>query len=101
MLHTFETCNVKNEGKKKRKQRIQSRMTTTPKQSNTVQQRRVLTKSIFCYGDFSQIRCETFSEVHYSVKLLRKGVSELLRSIKNEVTEDTKSISDGTSKNKK
>ncbi|KRY80103.1 hypothetical protein T4D_3069 [Trichinella pseudospiralis] len=46
-------------------------------------------------------RCETFSEVHYSVKLLRKGVSELLRSIKNEVTEDTKSISDGTSKNKK
>ncbi|KRZ00317.1 hypothetical protein T4B_15593 [Trichinella pseudospiralis] len=88
MLHTFETCNVKNEGKKKRKQRIQSRMTTTPKQSNTVQQRRVLTKSIFCYGDFSQI-------------LLRKGVSELLRSIKNEVTEDTKSISDGTSKNKK
>ncbi|KRZ06421.1 hypothetical protein T11_12015 [Trichinella zimbabwensis] len=40
MLHTFETCsipifnfqlrNVKNEGKKKRKQRIQSRIRATP-----------------------------------------------------------------------
>ncbi|KRY97786.1 hypothetical protein T4B_6438 [Trichinella pseudospiralis] len=40
----------------------------------------------------------------YHVKLLRKGVSELLRSIKNEAkknAEDTKSISDSTSKNKK
>ncbi|KRY73510.1 hypothetical protein T4A_1959 [Trichinella pseudospiralis] len=79
---------VKNEGKKKRKQRIQSRMTTTP--SRVTQ-----------YNSVEWQRCETFSEVHYSVKLLRKGVSELLRSIKNEVTEDTKSISDGTSKNKK
>ncbi|KRZ36045.1 hypothetical protein T4C_5925 [Trichinella pseudospiralis] len=45
-------------------------------------------------------RCETFSEVHYSVKLLRKGVSELLRSKVNEAKKgenanDTMQITDG------
>ncbi|KRY98491.1 hypothetical protein T4C_2485 [Trichinella pseudospiralis] len=45
-------------------------------------------------------RCETFSEVHYIVKLLRKGVSELLRSKVNEAKKgenanDSMQITDG------